>query len=197
MRYSSEAPSPVASQGLVLGALALLGIGGYIYLKPVRDVATKLNTGIDKAAVLTDSAKDAAGKATSVAKDAAGRAGEVAKTAAKKATDGDAGDGSLLSLATTALSKAGPGLAGLATAGGLGGILSKLKDVDISGALDLLKATGSDEIGKVVDIVQKKVKDVDGKVEDIDWRALATELNEELGGKYKSTIDVSKDGSVG
>jgi hypothetical protein len=75
--------------------------------------------------------------------------------------------------------------------GGLNGFLSSLKDKDLQGVIDEVKKAGGDDVKRVVDKVEKKLKEAKGKATDVDWRALAQELKTELPEGSQKAVDVS------
>ncbi|WVR06295.1 hypothetical protein IAU60_003325 [Kwoniella sp. DSM 27419] len=131
---------------IVLAAILGVGVGGYIYLKPVRDVAAITHQGI------------------SAAKENAANLGDYADYAK-----------SLLPPGAFALYKAVS-----SQPGGVNGFFSSLKDKDLNEVLDQLKSVGGDDVKKVVEKVQKRVQEAKGDVKNIDWKALAEELKDEL-----------------
>jgi hypothetical protein len=74
--------------------------------------------------------------------------------------------------------------------GGINGFLSNLKDKDLQGVIDEVKKVGGDDVKRVMDKVEKKVKEAKGKASDVDWRGLAEELKKELPAGSQKTIDV-------
>jgi hypothetical protein len=81
--------------------------------------------------------------------------------------------------------------------GGLNGFLSSLKDKDLQGVIDEVKKAGGDDVKRVVDKVEKKLKEAKGKASDVDWRGLAQELKSELPEGSQKAVDVSGLGSRG
>lgn len=75
--------------------------------------------------------------------------------------------------------------------GGLNGFLSSLKDKDLQGVIDEVKKVGGDDVKRVVDKVEKKLKEAKGKASDVDWRGLAQELKSELPEGSQKAVDVS------
>ena len=75
--------------------------------------------------------------------------------------------------------------------GGVTGFLSSLKDKDIQGVLDEVKKFGGDEVKRVVEKVEAKVKEANGNVSKVDWPALAKELKGELPAESQKYVDVS------
>ena len=57
--------------------------------------------------------------------------------------------------------------------GGINGLLSNLKDKDMQGVLDEIKKVGGDDVKRVVEKVEKKIKDAKGDVQKVDWKSLA------------------------
>lgn len=152
----------------VLLGLAALGAGVYWYVKPVRDVASKIDSAIK---VTEDAAK--------VAKDQAKMAGEAI-------ADG-VDPGTALGLAQQYF----PAVAAVITTSGLGGVYSSLKDGEIQDALEQLEKAGNEDIKNITKKVKSRLNDAGDKVENMDWRALASDLSKEYGGKHQDTIDVS------
>lgn len=74
--------------------------------------------------------------------------------------------------------------------GGINGFFSSLKDKDLQGVLDEVKKIGGDEVKRITEKVEKRVKDAKGKPQDIDWKALAQELKEELPKDKQHYVDV-------
>lgn len=74
--------------------------------------------------------------------------------------------------------------------GGINGFLSNLKDKDLQGVLDEVKKVGGDDIKRITDKVEKKLKDANGKVQNIDWKSLAQELKKELPEDKQHMVDV-------
>ncbi|KAL7423151.1 hypothetical protein Q5752_002451 [Cryptotrichosporon argae] len=74
--------------------------------------------------------------------------------------------------------------------GGLNGLLSSLKDKDVQGVLDEIKKAGGDDVKRVVEKVEKKVKEANGSIDKVDWKALAQELKGELGEKGQHAVDL-------
>jgi hypothetical protein len=75
--------------------------------------------------------------------------------------------------------------------GGVNGLFSSIKDQDYQKILDELKKHGGDDIKRIVDKVEKKVKDANGKIQDVDWKSLAQELKKELPKSQQQMVDVS------
>ncbi len=75
--------------------------------------------------------------------------------------------------------------------GGINGFLTSLKDKDLQGMMEEVKKVGGDEVKRVVDKVEKRVKDANGKVQNVDWQALAKELKEELPKDKQHYVEVS------
>ncbi|RSH89378.1 hypothetical protein EHS25_002490 [Saitozyma podzolica] len=74
--------------------------------------------------------------------------------------------------------------------GGLNGFLSSLKDKDLQGVIDEVKKAGGDDVKRVVDKVEKKLKEAKGKASDVDWRGLAQELKSELPEGSQKAVDM-------
>lgn len=74
--------------------------------------------------------------------------------------------------------------------GGLNGLLSHLKDNDLQGVLDEIKKVGGDDVKRVVEKVEAKVKDAKGDVSKVDWKNLAQELKGELPASAQKAVDV-------
>ena len=75
--------------------------------------------------------------------------------------------------------------------GGINGFLTSLKDKDLQGVMDEVKKLGGDDVRRIVDKVEKRVKEANGKVQNVDWQALAKELKEELPKDKQHYVDVS------
>ena len=75
--------------------------------------------------------------------------------------------------------------------GGINGLLSNLKDKDLQGVLDEIKKVGGDDVKRVVEKVEKKVKEAKGDVQKVDWKSLAQELKDELPASGQKAVDVS------
>ena len=73
----------------------------------------------------------------------------------------------------------------------MNGFLSSLKDKDLQGVLDEVKKVGGDDVKRITEKVEKKIKEAKGKVQDVDWKALAQELKEELPKDKQQMVDVS------
>ncbi|WVW84736.1 hypothetical protein I302_106771 [Kwoniella bestiolae CBS 10118] len=158
---SPSAPEPSTTHNTllmaVLAAVLGVGVGGYFYLKPVRDVAAIAHEGV--------------------------------KSAKENASQLSTG------LSTYAQAVLPPGAFALYKAldsqeGGIAGFLSKLKGKDLDGALDELKQVGGDDAKKIIDKIQQKVKDAKGKIENVDWKSLATELKDDLPASAQGLIAV-------
>ncbi|ORX40125.1 hypothetical protein BD324DRAFT_616419 [Kockovaella imperatae] len=74
--------------------------------------------------------------------------------------------------------------------GGLNGLLSSLKDKDLQGVIDEVKKIGGDDVKRVVEKVEAKVKDAKGNVQNVDWKALAKELKKELPKEQQNLVDL-------
>ncbi|WWC70819.1 uncharacterized protein I206_104771 [Kwoniella pini CBS 10737] len=74
--------------------------------------------------------------------------------------------------------------------GGITGFVSKLHGKDLQGALDELKNVGGDDAKKIIETIQSKVKDAKGKIENVDWKSLATELKDDLPASAQGLIAV-------
>lgn len=74
--------------------------------------------------------------------------------------------------------------------GGINGLLSNLKDKDLQGVLDEIKKVGGDDVKRVVEKVEKKVKEAKGDVQKVDWKSLAQELKDELPASGQKAVDV-------
>lgn len=185
MRFNSSAGGGasnshvVGSNYAVLSAIGALAIAGYFYIKPIREVANKLNTALDSISGIGEKAKDVANKAVE-------KGTEVAKKGADAAGVDSVGD--IAKAAKSAL----PGVATAVIGGGsLSGLLSGLSDKDLAGTIEKLKAFSNDEVKKLLDKVQKAIKDADGRVENVKWGQLAKSLSDEFGKEYQGYIDVS------
>lgn len=76
--------------------------------------------------------------------------------------------------------------------GGINGFITQLKDKDLQGVIDEVKKVGGDDVKRIMEKVEKKVKDANGKVQDVDWRALAVDLKKELPASQQHYVDVSR-----
>lgn len=56
--------------------------------------------------------------------------------------------------------------------------------------MDEVKKVGGDDVKRVIEKVEKKVKDAGGKVQKVDWGSLAQELKEELPKDKQHYVDV-------
>ena len=74
--------------------------------------------------------------------------------------------------------------------GGVNGFLSSLKDKDLQGVLDEVKKVGGDDVKRITEKVEKRVKEAKGKYQDIDWKSLAQELKQELPKDKQQLVDV-------
>lgn len=196
--YATEAGgNPAQGQGLVLGALGLIAVGGYIYLKPIRDVASKVNSTLESAKETVDAATAKAKNVASAAADTAGAAADKAKDVAESAgievpdSAPDAMDGLLKALLPGGAYMIYNQFSGSLKDGNWGGLLSNLKDTDIQGSLDQLKKLGGDDVKKVVEKVQAALDKAGGKVENMDWKKLANDLSKELPKEYQQWVSVS------
>ncbi|BEJ17889.1 hypothetical protein CspHIS471_0701570 [Cutaneotrichosporon sp. HIS471] len=179
--YSSENKGGGAvGQGVVLGALALIAIGGYFYLKPIRDVASKVNTTMDVA-------QDTVEQATTKAKDVVDKAGAQIDL---PVSAGDAFDGVLESLLPGGAFVIYQQFSDQIKSGDFGGILSKLKDADMKNTLKQLKKLGNDDVNSVVDKVQAAIDKAGGKVANLDWKKLSQDLTKELPEEYQKWVKV-------
>lgn len=194
--YSTESGPGAAAQGqgLVLGALALISIGGYVYLKPIRDVASKINSTMEAAQETVDQAKAKAKEVANVAADKAGAAAETAKNVAEQAgvdvpdSAGDAMDGVLKSLLPGGAFVVYQQLAKQVKSGDFGGILSNLQDADMQSTLDHLKQLGNEDVTRVVNKVQAALDKANGKVTELDWKKLSQDLTKELPKEYQQWV---------
>ena len=69
--------------------------------------------------------------------------------------------------------------------------MSNLKDADLQSVLDEVKKAGNDDVKRVVEKVEKKIKDAKGDVKQVDWKALAGELKQDLPESAQKAVDVS------
>ncbi|BEI86851.1 hypothetical protein CcaverHIS002_0701970 [Cutaneotrichosporon cavernicola] len=186
--YSSEnMGGGAAGQGVVLGALALIAIGGYFYIKPIRDVASKINNTMEAAQETVEQAKSKAKEATSKAKDVVEKAGEQVDL---PVSPGDAFDGVLESLLPGGAFVLYQQFSDQIKSGDFGGILSKLKDADMQSTLKSLKKLGNDDVNSVVDKVQAALDKAGGKVGNVDWKKLSQDLTKELPEEYQKWVKV-------
>lgn len=75
--------------------------------------------------------------------------------------------------------------------GGVGGFLTNLKDKDLQGVIDEVKKVGGDDAKRIIEKVEKKLKEAKGNVENIDWPGLAQDLKGELPASQQKMVDVS------
>lgn len=174
---SSSGGSGDIPNTVILATLCAIAAGGYIYLKPIRNVAKK----VDEA---TESLQGYGQKAQKLAEQGAERASELAKEGATKLAD--QGPSGLMDLAGMIW----PAGAALAT-GGIGGLLTQLKGGDLDNVIEKLKKYGGDDVKNIVDEVQTALNKAGNDPTKVDWKALAQSLSKQYGGKYQSTIDVS------
>lgn len=181
--YASEpsAGSALQGQGLVLGALALIAGGGYYYLKPVRDVAARLNS-------MVETVQETGEQAVKKAKVAASAAADTAKQGAE-AVGIDSAD-SLDGIAKAVLPAGAFAVWSQVKNVDVGGLISNLKDTDLQGALDSLKKVGGKDVKNIVTAIQEKLDAAGGQAAKVDWKALATDLNKKYGGEYSKYIDM-------
>lgn len=186
----------------MLGALGLIAVGGYIYLKPIRDVASKVNSTLETAKETVDAATAKAKNAASVAADTAGAAADKAKDVAESAgidvpaNAPDAMDGLLKALLPSGAYMIYNQFSGTLESGNWGGLLSNLQDADIQGSLDQLKQLGGEDVKRVVEKVQAALDKANGKVQNVDWKKLSQDLSKELPKEYKQWVDVSNCGKL-
>lgn len=76
--------------------------------------------------------------------------------------------------------------------GGITGFLSNLKDKDLQGVIDEVKKHGGDDAKRLIEKVEKKVKEANGKVTNVDWAGLAQDLKRELPKEQQQMVDVSE-----
>ena len=75
--------------------------------------------------------------------------------------------------------------------GDINGFLSNLKDKDLQGVMEEVKKVGGDDVKRVIDKVEQRYKQANGKVQNMDWQALGKELKEELPKDKQHYVDVS------
>ena len=56
--------------------------------------------------------------------------------------------------------------------------------------IDEVKKLGGDDVKRIVEKVEKKVKEAEGKVDKIDWHSLADDLKKELPQDKQKYVDV-------
>lgn len=78
----------------------------------------------------------------------------------------------------------------LQSEGGVNGFLTSLKDKDFQGAIDEIKKVGGDDVKRIVEKVEGKVKEAKGNPKNVDWRGLAEELKKELPKDKQGQVDV-------
>ncbi|EJT48752.1 hypothetical protein A1Q2_08193 [Trichosporon asahii var. asahii CBS 8904] len=173
VRYnsSSSGGSGDVPNTVILATLVAIAVGGYVYLKPIRNVAAK----VDQA---TDQLQGVGQKAQKLAEQGA----DIAKEGAEKVAD--QGASGLMDLAGMIW----PAGAALAT-GGIGGLLTQLKGGDLDNVIEKLKKYGGDDVKNIIDEVQKALQKADNDPTKVDWKSLAQSLSKQYGGKYQSTID--------
>lgn len=74
--------------------------------------------------------------------------------------------------------------------GGINGFFSSIKDKDLQGVLEEVKKVGGEDVKRITEKVEKRVKESKGRPQDIDWKALAQELKEELPKNQQQYVDV-------
>ena len=166
---------------IILTAILGLAGGGYYFLKPVRDVASTTHQVIG-------SVRDQASGIVRIL-----RIVDVSPKAL--IVDGRFQGGGAASLAGIAQSMLPPGAMAMYTTlanqeGGLNGFLSSLKDKDLQGVMDEVKKLGGEDVKRIVEKVEKKVKEANGKVQNVDWQSLAKELKGELPKDKQHYVDV-------
>ncbi|WOO77381.1 uncharacterized protein LOC62_01G000963 [Vanrija pseudolonga] len=184
-RYASGGPS-TGGNGVVYLALGTIAVVAFLTLKPKS--VEKAGSGAEAAARIAEEADKQASAATKKVSKVIEGAAKAANEAAEKDPITTVGDIAVAVLPASVLSfydqvekEAG------AT---VGGFLSKIKDTDIQGTLDSLKNAGSDDVKNVVDKVQAKLKEANGKVQNVDWKQLSSDLSKEYGEKSQQAIDV-------
>lgn len=74
--------------------------------------------------------------------------------------------------------------------GGINGFLNNLKSGDLQTVIGEIKKVGGDDVKRVVEKVEAKVKEAGGKPENVDWQALAVDLKKELPPSGQKAVDV-------
>ncbi|KAK4684706.1 hypothetical protein P7C73_g5461, partial [Tremellales sp. Uapishka_1] len=145
---------------IVLAVILAGGTAGYLYIKPMRDVASATHQAINSAKSGSDGLSGIAGGVAQAVLPA-GVFGIYSHLASQD--------------------------------GGLEGYLSKLKDGDLESALEPLKKYGGKDVARIVEKIEKKVKEAGGKPSDIDWKGLVDELKGELGATGSKAVDMVTD----
>jgi len=60
----------------------------------------------------------------------------------------------------------------------------------LQGVIDEVKKAGGDDVKRIVEKVEKKLHEAQGKVENVDWKSLATELKQELPKSQQQMVDM-------
>lgn len=80
-------------------------------------------------------------------------------------------------------------------AGGLStffeGLSEDVRNSDVAGALNKLKAVGGKEVEPYIAKAEKALKDAGGKAGDVDWKSVLEGLKEEVGDEFKGVVSVS------
>jgi hypothetical protein len=71
------------------------------------------------------------------------------------------------------------------------GFITKLQDKDFKGVVDEVKKMGGDDVKRVIEKIETKVSEANGSVTQVDWKALAEELKQELPKDKQQMVDVS------
>lgn len=74
--------------------------------------------------------------------------------------------------------------------GGMNGLLTSLQEKDFKGVVEEVKKVGGDDVKRVIEKVEKKVAEAQGKVTKVDWRSLAEELKQELPKDKQGMVDM-------
>jgi hypothetical protein len=68
--------------------------------------------------------------------------------------------------------------------------LSNLKNQDLQGVIDEVKKVGGDDAKRIIEKVEKRLKEAKGDVQKMDWRSLVEELKAELPAGQQKLVDV-------
>ena len=158
---------------MVLAALGALGVSGYVYLKPVREAAQVASSTVDAVKGQTDGLVRLPGISD--------RRGYT--------------DNQSQSLSGVAQSFLPPGAFALYShlskqEGGITGFLSNLQNKDLQSVIDEVKKVGGDDAKRIIEKVEKRLKEAKGDVQKMDWRSLVEELKAELPAGQQKLVDV-------
>ena len=74
--------------------------------------------------------------------------------------------------------------------GGITGFLSNLQNKDLQSVIDEVKKVGGDDAKRIIEKVEKRLKEAKGDVQKMDWRSLVEELKAELPAGQQKLVDV-------